>query len=195
MSLHPSRSRSLARGEFAPVAQLDRATASGAVGRRFESCRACPEFPGHRAAGRVLARLRPMYGACARRQVGVELRLVIERQSDEFNDQHVLGFRLDETTFEVYTEYDPTIELDDDAPPDERHVGREQEIHFLRTTTGQARTHGPVAVWAMVLEMVAMHQPPFFGIPGITTSVTLQVVSDVAGIDETIVVNPLADPM
>src|SRR5205814_1780334 len=25
---------------FAPVAQLDRATASGAVGRRFESCRA-----------------------------------------------------------------------------------------------------------------------------------------------------------
>src|SRR5690606_19366894 len=26
--------------DFAPVAQLDRATASGAVGRRFESCRA-----------------------------------------------------------------------------------------------------------------------------------------------------------
>ena len=28
---------------LAPVAQLDRATASGAVGRRFESCRACQQ--------------------------------------------------------------------------------------------------------------------------------------------------------
>src|SRR5207248_7075788 len=30
---------------FAPVAQLDRATASGAVGHRFESCRARSHFP------------------------------------------------------------------------------------------------------------------------------------------------------
>ena len=37
----------------APVAQLDRATASGAVGRRFESCRAYHPKPGSRTTGRI----------------------------------------------------------------------------------------------------------------------------------------------
>ena len=118
-------------------------------------------------------------------QVGVDLRLVLGRRSNPFHDQHVLGFRLDETMFELYSE----DESEDDRTEEER-FSRVGEIDFLWTTAGLVRMHGDPGHWRRVVELAAANQPPVLG-----GSVTLQVVNDLAGIDETIVLYPEADPV
>jgi hypothetical protein len=116
-------------------------------------------------------------------QVGVDLRLVLGPHSDPFTEQHVLGFSLDETMFELYSE-----DESEDERTEQQRFSREGEIDFLWTTAGPVRMHGDPGHWRRVVELAAANQPPILG-----GSLTLHIVNDIAGIDETIVVYPAAD--